>query len=487
MGHFFILGSAHISMIVQGTKVLAPGRFNGMVTLLTDGTALQAASTIRWINNVSGLKDLNIEVAVPFFKRDAINQMLIRDALELGVKAKVRSIMVDPPAQHVVAAQMDLKGSDGSLDIQVECSPLSRASFVLPKPSANYGIAIIDGRAPLSTLNQLLSTLKDSDFTTIVFFPRGENLQMISLLADDIDAVLVERVLESSEIYEDEEYPSESENEYDNNEKEPSLEPSDRYLTAEWVRDDQGQFHVIYISKKGSDEIEELVIPKDLPLEDLQIGHLAAMLSSSSELRGKSSLSLAVHIEAFNKDMSMAEMQDHAMHLSPQFETLADKALRDQLTGLSNRHQAERVLCDVKTGCIAMIDLDYFKPVNDVYGHDFGDDCLKFFARSVEAVIRPNDKVFRWGGEEFIIYLDASISEAVSVCERVGEKLKETLFVDLLEKSGLKPEENPRDHLTVSIGITSLEGKRNWVEALSEADVAVYQAKADGRDCISII
>ena len=86
MKNFYILGSAHVSMIVQGTNELAPGRFNGMVTLLTDGTALQAASTISWMNNAYDHKAINIEVVAPFFKRDAINQMLIRDALELGAE-----------------------------------------------------------------------------------------------------------------------------------------------------------------------------------------------------------------------------------------------------------------------------------------------------------------------------------------------------------------------------------------------------------------
>ncbi|MBE0507442.1 MAG: GGDEF domain-containing protein [Marinospirillum sp.] len=473
MDRFFVFGSAHVSMIAQGTKALAPGRYSGMVTLMADGTALQTASTARWLNNASGLPDTDIEVVVPFFKRDAINQMILRDALELGIKAKVRPVLVDPPAHHVIAAQMDLKGSDGSLDIQVECSPLSRASFTLPQPSVKSGIALLDGRASLSTLNEMLTKLKDADFTTVVFFPRGENFHLISVLEDHIDAVVVERVLEDSEEHGDD--------------REPIFAPSSHYLTAEWVRDDTGQFHVVYITPKNSLETEELMLPEDLSLEELQVGHLAAMLSRSRELSGRSCLPLAVHIEAFNKDMAVVQMQDHTMHLAPQFEALADKALRDQLTGLSNRHQAERLLCDVTQGCIAMIDLDYFKSVNDVYGHDFGDECLKYFAGVVQSVIRPSDMVFRWGGEEFMIYLDSRLDDAQRICQRVADQMKSITFADLLKNYGLEAVPEERKYLTASIGLTSIEDKSNWSEALSEADVAVYKAKSQGRDRIIVI
>jgi diguanylate cyclase len=155
----------------------------------------------------------------------------------------------------------------------------------------------------------------------------------------------------------------------------------------------------------------------------------------------------------------------------------------DTLTGLFNRSAMERDLeCAAErfkqTGkplCIAMVDADHFKNVNDTYGHAFGDIALQTIANRMEDSLRLRDQVYRYGGEEFLVLLpDTDISLAVKVMDRLRQTVSSKEIKDHHNKT----------ILTVSIGITELKKSDHLQEAKERADEALYKAKESGRDCV---
>jgi diguanylate cyclase len=124
--------------------------------------------------------------------------------------------------------------------------------------------------------------------------------------------------------------------------------------------------------------------------------------------------------------------------------------------------------------CVALMDLDNFKSVNDVYGHAAGDKVLVTFAHHIAQGLRPYDRVFRYGGEEFLIILpDTDLEESFDIVERVRQELG---------KLPLEVSEGVSLHVTASFGIAQLDAHLSVEEALERADKALYQAKANGRD-----
>jgi diguanylate cyclase (GGDEF)-like protein len=163
-------------------------------------------------------------------------------------------------------------------------------------------------------------------------------------------------------------------------------------------------------------------------------------------------------------------------------ESLRDSTLRDPMTGLNNRRfleeYVETLVASVQRkrchAAILMLDLDYFKMVNDTYGHDAGDAVLKALSTVLKQSVRAADLVIRYGGEEFlIILLDTSGDAALGVAENIRgavEELKVTIAGVVLQK-------------TISIGVSDFptDSDTFW-QTVKFADVALYQAKEQGRN-----
>lgn len=156
-------------------------------------------------------------------------------------------------------------------------------------------------------------------------------------------------------------------------------------------------------------------------------------------------------------------------------------ATRDPLTGVANRRSMEVELDDAIKGhrargepaTVAVLDLDHFKSVNDDYGHDTGDRAIIGFAERVQACIRKRDRLFRLGGEEFVLLLpDTDYSGARVALEKVRDAVQAAPLVDALR-------------ITASIGAATLEPDDDWPRWLARADSALYQAKDAGRDRVS--
>ncbi len=155
-------------------------------------------------------------------------------------------------------------------------------------------------------------------------------------------------------------------------------------------------------------------------------------------------------------------------------EQLAHLAATDFLTGLPNRRSflTDSSLNDPSGGVVLLVDADHFKAVNDTYGHDVGDRCLKALGEHLRRNIRAGDVAGRIGGEEFAVYLrDLSPSEARLVAERICSPV----VVD--EISGW-PE---GVSLTVSVGAARQPPGVDVAQVLQAADEALYRAKSKGR------
>lgn len=153
---------------------------------------------------------------------------------------------------------------------------------------------------------------------------------------------------------------------------------------------------------------------------------------------------------------------------------LAHLASTDMLTGLPNRRaffDSASESAD-QTGTLLMIDVDHFKRINDLYGHDAGDRCLQAVAEHLAAHVRQNDLVARVGGEEFAAFLrDADRDTAT----RIGERLAAGLAVPL-DSDGQR-----QIQVTLSLGAVITTGGSDLDVMLAAADRALYSAKDSGR------
>lgn len=156
-------------------------------------------------------------------------------------------------------------------------------------------------------------------------------------------------------------------------------------------------------------------------------------------------------------------------------------ATRDELTGLPNRrhvqewipHELARIRRSGAPLCVALIDLDYFKRINDTLGHDGGDDALRIFARAARAILRESDVLARWGGEEFLLVMpDTHLDHARTELDRLRGHLA-------LASTWA---ESPNARVTFSAGLTTQIHPQTLENAVQRADAALYLAKRQGRD-----
>ncbi len=161
------------------------------------------------------------------------------------------------------------------------------------------------------------------------------------------------------------------------------------------------------------------------------------------------------------------------------------RASLDPLTGASNRtslltflrEQQTLVKRRVMDCALAMMDLDHFKMVNDQYGHQAGDRVLAVAARYAMEYLRPYDKVFRYGGEEFVICMqNTGLDPAVVVITRLCEGLSLTPIYH----------NEVLINVTASFGVTQLDPELSVEESVDHADKAMYEAKSAGRNCVRV-
>ncbi len=207
------------------------------------------------------------------------------------------------------------------------------------------------------------------------------------------------------------------------------------------------------------------------PLLEEVMGATRAMAQSSramrSELQG-----LRQRAEASNAEIE---------HLRRELERTSAQARHDPLTGSLNRkgldetleREVARATRNELPMCVALLDLDNFKALNDRYGHDVGDAALVHLVETTRQCMRPQDQLARYGGEEFVLVLpDTTLEQGVEAMKRLQRELTKHYF--------LQNEEHVL--ITFSAGVAQLEGNETSIETLRRADQAMYLAKRSGRN-----
>lgn len=178
------------------------------------------------------------------------------------------------------------------------------------------------------------------------------------------------------------------------------------------------------------------------------------------------------------------QYQDRLRH---NFHRSMELAVTDSLTGLYNRRYMsnhldallQRAKLDYKPVCVMIMDIDFFKRVNDTHGHDVGDEVIREFSERIGASVRGIDLACRYGGEEFVVVMpDTDLSVASTVSERLRRQISEKPFS--ASKGALEL------GLTCSIGVTVSKEEENSDGLLKRADEALYKAKGDGRNRVVV-
>jgi diguanylate cyclase (GGDEF)-like protein len=179
----------------------------------------------------------------------------------------------------------------------------------------------------------------------------------------------------------------------------------------------------------------------------------------------------------------MAATIEHLQRLS----SVKNLATYDTLTGLYNRRyfderfgmEVQQAFVNKSSLSLILIDIDHFKKVNDTYGHLEGDKILRGVGSLLKNSVRKNDTVARYGGEEFVLILPETNLEAASmIAERIRQVVESTAF-DV---------ENAHIRVTISLGISSFPSHRprSKEELVKMADLALYHAKGEGRNRVSL-
>ncbi len=182
---------------------------------------------------------------------------------------------------------------------------------------------------------------------------------------------------------------------------------------------------------------------------------------------------------------NISELRNQLMASNAQLQEVLQQvtelATHDELTGVYNRryllemlsHEKDRTDRGGAGFCVCILDLDYFKRINDNYGHLVGDEVLKTFANTVQPLLRSTDFFARYGGEEFLLFLPQTSLEMAQHCvKRIQDALAEARFAGL-------PDEV---RVTASIGVAQYYLQESVAGLIERADKALYRAKQNGRD-----
>jgi diguanylate cyclase (GGDEF)-like protein len=182
--------------------------------------------------------------------------------------------------------------------------------------------------------------------------------------------------------------------------------------------------------------------------------------------------------ELLNTYIDLMDLDQALRKTNKKLETLA---LEDALMKIGSRHAMEIDLkykqAEAKRNkssyAIALIDVDFFKNYNDHYGHQLGDKALQSVAKIIKKVKRKSDRVYRYGGEEILMIMnDIELEGATLAAERIRAAI---------EQAGIEHLGSKLNVLTVSIGLCSQKAG-SWKDMVKAADVALYQAKQEGRN-----
>jgi diguanylate cyclase len=209
---------------------------------------------------------------------------------------------------------------------------------------------------------------------------------------------------------------------------------------------------------------------------------IAEVIATTHDMRATSERSRA-EVDSMRDRVRAAEAEIERLQI--ELEQTSQKMRHDPLTGALNRKgleesYAKEVSRAARRGsnlCLAVLDIDNFKRLNDTYGHNTGDEALLHLVGTVRDCLRPHDTLSRYGGEEFIILLpETTIEDSVIVVQRLQRELTKRYFLA----------NNDKLLITFSAGITVVGHEEPQTLAIERADVAMYQAKATGKNRVVV-
>ncbi len=209
-----------------------------------------------------------------------------------------------------------------------------------------------------------------------------------------------------------------------------------------------------------------------------------ASLENLTEIRvsiEKSATELKTSIDRMTAEgkEALERLREQVTSYQSKLEEAEEIASRDALTGLSSRlyveGQIEKRIGSCSTFCVALIDIDGFKKVNDSYGHPTGDELLKQFGVELRSACRATDVIGRWGGDEFILLYDCCLVAAEAQTERLRKWICGNYEVK--GKSGAL-----KLRVDASIGVAAHAAGEEMKELVARADAAMYEQKAASRE-----
>lgn len=186
---------------------------------------------------------------------------------------------------------------------------------------------------------------------------------------------------------------------------------------------------------------------------------------------------LKVCVEQMEQDshQSLAQLRVEVSTYETKLKAAQELALRDPLTGLANRRNIEERIAwriaHQQPFCLAMLDINRFKQVNDRYGHPAGDNLLQQFSQELSSNMRSGDLVGHWGGDEFIVILDCDVAGAVSQMSRMREWVMGDYNVPLSSGTSTKVS------VDASIGVAQWHLNESMEQVIERADAAMYKEK----------
>jgi diguanylate cyclase (GGDEF)-like protein len=205
----------------------------------------------------------------------------------------------------------------------------------------------------------------------------------------------------------------------------------------------------------------------------------AAQMRHMATLHLLCSIGLMVVVTVFVLLFELTKTQGF-VHLEQALRTINELAIRDELTGTYNRRHLMRLIERAterdRRFSLCLLDIDFFKHINDTYGHTAGDAVLRAFAQTVQSQVRPGDTFGRYGGEEFLLMLpDTPAASARVLAERVRLAIEHMRCAEL----------GPAVVMTVSIGVAEFIPGESISQAVGRADEALYMAKSAGRNQVA--
>ena len=194
---------------------------------------------------------------------------------------------------------------------------------------------------------------------------------------------------------------------------------------------------------------------------------------------------LRSHEELLSTRKQVQESEEKIRQLEQELEHVSELVHQDQLTGALNRRGMEEAFEREATRaersgsplCVALLDIDNFKRLNDTLGHQAGDQALIHLSKVIQETLRPSDSVARYGGEEFVIILpDTSLETAEATISRLQRELTKKYFLN----------ENERILITFSAGVALRAAQEDQESLIGRADKAMYQAKKTGKNRVVV-